>query len=244
MKIKQIKLKKYKQFKDLTLDLTYPKGHKKEGQPLDKICIIGQSGTGKTNLLRIIRDKMYAEAVQTNFIEEEKSNSEKIYIYNLVDDHILDGLFPEYLVPIDFRAWLVLQNKINNYNKERLSYLDILSRKILTLDDYTKDDYRRETQEWEEKNDNILDKIADKLNPLLHKFNIELMETNKQISCFIDLTIKDLSNENIIKYKNLSTGTKNLIATFIPLKIHNPKDSIILIDEPENSFYPDIQRKL
>ncbi len=43
------------QFKNLELELTYPNGHEKEGQPLDKICIIGQSGTGKTNLLNIIK---------------------------------------------------------------------------------------------------------------------------------------------------------------------------------------------
>ena len=41
MKISNLTIKNYKQFKDLTLDLTYPKGHDNEGQPLDKICIIG-----------------------------------------------------------------------------------------------------------------------------------------------------------------------------------------------------------
>lgn len=55
MKISNLEIKNYKQFKNLTLDLTYPKGHDKEGQPLEKICIIGQSGTGKTNLLDIIK---------------------------------------------------------------------------------------------------------------------------------------------------------------------------------------------
>lgn len=52
MKIASLTIKNFKQFKDLSLDLTYPKGHEKAGQPLDKICIIGQSGTGKTNLFR------------------------------------------------------------------------------------------------------------------------------------------------------------------------------------------------
>ncbi|MEK8015262.1 MAG: hypothetical protein VSS75_000235 [Candidatus Parabeggiatoa sp.] len=35
--------------------MTYPKGHKKEGMPLNKICFIGQSGTGKTSLLNIVK---------------------------------------------------------------------------------------------------------------------------------------------------------------------------------------------
>lgn len=54
MKVKEIYIKDFRQFKDLTLDLTYPKGHAKEGMPLDKVCIIGQSGTGKTNLLKLL----------------------------------------------------------------------------------------------------------------------------------------------------------------------------------------------
>jgi AAA15 family ATPase/GTPase len=55
MKIHKIELKGYNQFKDVVIDLTYPQGHEKEGYPLDKVCIIGQSGTGKTSLLRLIK---------------------------------------------------------------------------------------------------------------------------------------------------------------------------------------------
>ena len=54
MKVKEIYIKDFRQFKEFTLDLTYPKGHEKEGQPLDKVCFIGQSGTGKTSLLKLI----------------------------------------------------------------------------------------------------------------------------------------------------------------------------------------------
>ncbi len=55
MKIHKIILKDYQQFKDLEIDLTYPVGHEKAGQPLDKVCFIGQSGTGKTTLLRLVK---------------------------------------------------------------------------------------------------------------------------------------------------------------------------------------------
>jgi len=86
--------------------------------------------------------------------------------------------------------------------------------------------------------------MSDKLNEILIKFNLQLAKIDENQQSYNDLIFKDLSHDEIIKYDNLSTGTKNLLSTFIPLKIHNPKDSIILIDEPENSFYPDIQRML
>jgi len=55
MKLKKIIIKNYKQLKNIEIDLTYPKGHPKAGKPLDKICILGKSGTGKTTLLRLIK---------------------------------------------------------------------------------------------------------------------------------------------------------------------------------------------
>jgi energy-coupling factor transporter ATP-binding protein EcfA2 len=55
MKISKIEIKAYQQFKDVEFDFTYPDGHKLAGKPLQKICFIGQSGTGKTTLLRLIK---------------------------------------------------------------------------------------------------------------------------------------------------------------------------------------------
>ncbi|HMR89993.1 MAG TPA: AAA family ATPase [Saprospiraceae bacterium] len=59
MKISKIEIKDFHQFKDFSIDLTYPKGHAKEGQPLDKVCFIGQSGTGKTTLLELVQNPIF-----------------------------------------------------------------------------------------------------------------------------------------------------------------------------------------
>ncbi|MDZ7896609.1 MAG: hypothetical protein U5N85_01065 [Arcicella sp.] len=56
MKVSELYIKKYHQFEDFTLNLTYPEGHLKAGKPLDKVCFIGQSGIGKTTLLNILRE--------------------------------------------------------------------------------------------------------------------------------------------------------------------------------------------
>ena len=50
MRISEIYIKNYLQFKDFRLNLTYPD----TGQPLDKICFIGSNGTGKTTLLNLV----------------------------------------------------------------------------------------------------------------------------------------------------------------------------------------------
>ena len=55
MKVSELYIEKYHQFESFALNLTYPEGHTKAGKPLDKICLIGQSGTGKTSLLEILK---------------------------------------------------------------------------------------------------------------------------------------------------------------------------------------------
>ncbi|OAD19599.1 hypothetical protein THIOM_004753 [Candidatus Thiomargarita nelsonii] len=65
MKITQIDIKDYNQIQNLTLSLTYPKGHEKEGQALDKICFLGQSGTGKTFIMAKIYLSLFRQKLST-----------------------------------------------------------------------------------------------------------------------------------------------------------------------------------
>jgi ABC-type lipoprotein export system ATPase subunit len=239
MKVENIKIQDYKQFHNFELNLTYPKGHKKEGQPLDKICIIGQSGTGKTNLLKIIND-FTTDGLHTfhnnikikkTYIKSKSEKSEKVYFIDVSKDE-------------NNQVWDILKNKIDNYHNARLEYINKLSNKLLNIDKYEKKDFKNDVDKWENKNINLLEQISDRINQIIIKFNLKLTKIDKNQRSYDELIFKDLSSRTIINYEDVSTGTKNLLATFIPLKIYDPKDSIILIDEPENSFYPDIQRKL
>ena len=379
MKVSYLHIRNYKQFLDLELDLTYPKGHEKAGKPLDKICIIGQSGTGKTNLLDIIKkstvdfseqpknsylpfsefvgkdtdDKYIAtkfelsneKNVETLFTVSQSnihgkllnakqintsqtatlplyeeihfSNNEKIYFVSAVKDldiktNTIDfdkqipeedkkridaatakindlliqagGDYTRYEMELDILSstiesiknkykktliadtlknikkknfidryiininesnnyWKLLKERIDNYEREKTEYTKKLSKKLLNDDSYSKEDYKKDMALWEEENENILEKIADDINSIIKKFNLQL-EIDEYTQSYEELKIKDLANKEIIDYDSLSTGTKNLLSTFIPLKSYKPKDSIILIDEPEMSFYPDIQRQL
>lgn len=53
MKISKLNIEKYRHLENLKFDFTYQSG-KRKGEPLDKICFIGQSATGKTSLLDLI----------------------------------------------------------------------------------------------------------------------------------------------------------------------------------------------
>lgn len=58
MKIKSLHIDSYRHLQNISFDFTYPAGHAKFGQPLEKICIIGQSATGKTSVLELIKDSI------------------------------------------------------------------------------------------------------------------------------------------------------------------------------------------
>jgi ATPase subunit of ABC transporter with duplicated ATPase domains len=84
MKIKQLHLHKYLQFKDFKLNLTFPAGHEKAGQPLDKVCFIGQSGTGKTSLLNLIKTIISHDLIDFNYIHP---TMEHIWAQTVAIDH-------------------------------------------------------------------------------------------------------------------------------------------------------------
>lgn len=56
MKLTSLHIDSYRHLENVSFDFTYPEGHAKAGKPLDKICIIGQSATGKTGILELIKD--------------------------------------------------------------------------------------------------------------------------------------------------------------------------------------------
>ena len=57
MKLAKVIIKDFQQFKHLELDLTHPK----TGEPLEKFCLIGANGTGKSTILKILQGAFEVE---------------------------------------------------------------------------------------------------------------------------------------------------------------------------------------
>jgi len=329
MKISKIEIKDYNQFKNFTIDLTYPKGHVKEGMPLDKVCFIGQSGTGKTTLLNLIRAivshglieksyvnrKMKSISAETHFgninrhirIEEGVVSETLDKLVNVTTQNIKDEDRRKFLLThysdtnilISFPAEIntdfnsILKEKTsddssiifqkpsditpkddnNDENKLKFKFFDFEINNVKEIwDNILKDiqkfkvsqlSYRNEIaskmetgmmdadkwiedlKKWKDENPNPLKDLADKLNLILNKFNLEI-KSEPDFKSAEDLKFIKVYQLDGTEIPNSywSTGTKQLILTATPLIKLNTDKSIVLIDEPERSFYPDIQQEI
>ncbi|MFN8345046.1 MAG: AAA family ATPase [Spirosomataceae bacterium] len=297
MKVSHLYIDNYNQFKNFELDLTYPAGHPKAGQPLDKVCIIGQSGTGKTSLLNkinwsksgvypifeIINSKTdyiasngrdYKSFEGKSYIKLQSSTPEKSYkIYD--NDSIVYILYKnsqQTNLPYPKRFFIDATTGTKEFNNKNESWVKIVEDIInfQELDNKKKQeigqvlissggDTNRVKLEYEKYEkwvssilnpikylaENFLDKILNKFN-LRVKQNFDSLkpeEIAKLKEDIVNLRIETLQGVEVPSGL-LSTGTKQVILTTLPLFALKPENDIVLIDEPENSLYPDIQSEI
>lgn len=95
----------------------------------------------------------------------------------------------------------------------------------------------KEFEKWSNANENPLGEIAEIINPVLSKLNLEVDLVHTEYSVPIKSTYKN----EVIPFAGLSTGTKSLLLSLFPLIRLNTDEAIVLLDEPERSLFPDIQ---
>lgn len=300
MKISKLHIDQFRHLENLDFDFTYPEDfhiEEKRGKPLDKICFIGQSATGKTSILELLDIKThnntyidYPEEFRSHssldklkaslhvFFYDKNNNpfdieNKEILINYFVDKKIetsdltkkmffpselnikkvINFLSPEFIQDLkikEFNSKNYNQFKLNEENyKEIFNFLlnDFLiyrEKLLKKSSDLLYNSNIREIIEdlgnWRIENPNPNEEFALKFNSVLKKLNLEVDVNNP--SSF--LNIKHDREDSFIPFSSLSTGTKLLISLLIPLYKFDTKDSIILIDEPERSLYPDMQMDL
>ncbi len=246
MKITKIALEGYNQFQDMGIDLTYPKGHEKAGKPLNKVCIIGQSGTGKTSLLRVIKLIVsFEKQISENIILPELSEKESINVS-------LDIFSNPYTLNYIGKSLWITRDESNFLNDSALGvpiseFKSILNKiKPLLIDFEDIEKKTMEYKEWFSENPNPLNMLAERcLDPVLHNLGLKTKT---------DIDLETIRNLGVIQLETLggqyvprsfwSTGTQQLVQTLTPLYQLKPDNAVVLIDEPERSLYPDIQRSI
>jgi predicted ATP-dependent endonuclease of OLD family len=313
MKLKNLHIDSYRHLQNISFDFTYPEGHKNEGQPLEKICLIGQSATGKTRILEVIKEsisqlerteivndqyifhhyllnfkgqveylykdgsiKMTDEKITKNgkefknitsgggavgslipdglkllYLSSDVISKEAINIFNqnpvniLNDSTAIDHLrlqelykksnyILEFGKDVEAKTWISLLNNILDYRKRFTQMAsEIINRGAIADPNKLSKQYAK----WAETNKNPLLSFADKFNPVLKKLNLEIDLVNTEYT----IPIISHTGDEVIPVADLSTGTKGLLLSMFPLFELDTKDSIILIDEPERSLFPDMQ---
>ncbi|MDX6182122.1 AAA family ATPase [Flavobacterium sp. Fl-77] len=328
MKISKLHIDQFRHLENLDFDFTYPEDfhiEEKRGKPLDKICFIGQSATGKTGLLQLIYDhsinllnlelingqifrlKDNLNKSEVTFLIESdvfhlknnevsfrnriyrndfnsgggqvtslisKKDKKDVFYFkaNLVSDQNINFLStnPIELIEkhsnqlnaikqefqhrdnlflmeenygllfndnVDTKIWLHLLVDYLNYRK---NFTQKMSELIHNGFIHDVNKLSVEFNKWQKENPNRLESFAKEFNYILELLNLEVDLVNTEYS----VPIKNKRIDEIIPFQDTSTGTKQLLLTSLPLYSLETKDSIILIDEPERSLYPNIQMEV
>ena len=320
MKISKLNIVNHKHLENLDFDFTYPQDfhiEEKRGKPLDKICFIGQSATGKTGLLELIYEKVikifYYEKSEEqtrldtieleedfnvnleflvneskliggreniyygqSYVVSNKVNSSRIankndlrdifyFKSNLISDKNIEifNINPldiiqkyeiefntiqhKYNIKQNYRLlfddnvnpniWIFILIDILNYRKNFTQKMSEMIRSGLAQN---QDKFFKEFEKWQKNNPNKLEDFATVFNPILEKLHLEVDLVDTQFA----IPIRNKRTDEIIAIQDTSTGTKGLLLSMLPLFKLDTKDSIILIDEPERSLYPDLQMEL
>jgi predicted ATP-binding protein involved in virulence len=267
MKIRKLHIKNYKVFNDLELDFTDA-----QGNTLDKIVLAGVNGCGKTTVLELIKNiydgslsdylKKFKECSIN--IEVELSNLERDYHQNVIA-HMRknEGLIETSLndAQIIISAHIQENSLFVGFFSDGISqllYLPVdnikstiskrMNAKIINLSSSKKE---MKTMAIKSVKDEIFKNKDMTPRQSIEKGINEISGTLKGMNLttkLVDLESEELIFESVngerIKFEDLSNGEKTLYFRAIYLSKLVPKNSIIMIDEPEDSLHPTWQQKV
>jgi predicted ATP-dependent endonuclease of OLD family len=237
MRIKKLSISNYRHLENLEFDFTYQQGERK-GQALDKICIIGQSATGKTSILEYLKWKVASNDLNVDSIESGSISEKDKLIYftadifskqnfqpfehNLVLDQ-LNNLSPN-IPTLSQQQQLFKKNQLKRQQIE-----NIFTKKVLEFNDSTNQNI------WNflfEEIKNYRSKLTQKGSDLINKgFHANYQVIEKEMEVWkkenpnpLELLAEKCLNP-ILKKLNLEVDVVNT-STPIPLKAINIEKAI------------------
>ena len=264
MKIKNLHIKEFKGLRDISINF------EKNDEPLDLVVLAGSNGSGKTRILEsVLRYFQYDINYKRNNIEagifyEEK---EKNCISNVQD--FFYGLeyfsYHEVNNPL-YEKHIEIKNKLDILPKIIYVPTEINFQKMDVASTTLVQEYKFINVVNTNLIEDIPSYIATKMiSAMLKNKNEKVGDVQKKVfneineifeNLSIDVKVEDISQDgrNITLFTNslgdefdineLSSGEKQLFLRTLAIKMLNPENSIILIDEPELSLHPKWQQRI
>ena len=264
MKIKNLHIKEFKGLRDISINF------EKNDEPLDLVVLAGSNGSGKTrileSILRYFQDHLNYK--QNNieagiFYEEKEKNcisNVRDFFYGLESFSYCEANDPLREKHIEIKNKLDILPKVIyvpteiNFQKMNVASTTLVQEyKFINIVDTNliKDIPSYIATKMISA---ILKNKNEKVGDVQKKVFNEINEIFENLS--IDVKVEDISQDgrNITLFTNssgdefdineLSSGEKQLFLRTLAIKMLNPENSIILIDEPELSLHPKWQQRI
>ena len=264
MKIKNLHIKEFKGLRDISINF------EKNDEPLDLVVLAGSNGSGKTrileSILRYFQDHLNYKQnnIEAGIFYEEK---EKNCISNVQD--FFYGLeyfsYHEVNNPL-YEKHIEIKNKLDILPKIIYVPTEINFQKMDVASTTLVQEYKFINIVNTNLIKDIPSYIATKMiSAMLKNKNEKVGDVQKKVfneineifeNLSIDVKVEDISQDgrNITLFTNssgdefdineLSSGEKQLFLRTLAIKMLNPENSIILIDEPELSLHPKWQQRI
>ena len=254
MKIKSIEIKNNKALKNININF------EKENEILNTIVIAGSNGSGKTTLLECIYSKMeliskkwtriegielILEKDELQFIEylgRNKINTIKNEMYKIVKNEI--PIFPK-VIYIPSEVKFKNLNTKTVYLKLDYNFLNIIDSSIVdNIPSYiaSRITYLANTEE-----NLTMREVKEEVNSEINRM-FEILELDVKLTGVSkderSMPVFTNSSGEEFDINQLSSGEKQLFLRTLAIKMLEPENSIILIDEPELSLHPKWQQRI
>lgn len=264
MKIKNLHIKEFKGLRDISINF------EKNDKPLDLVVLAGSNGSGKTRILESILRyfQNHLNYKQNNieagiFYEEKEKNcisNVRDFFYRLESFSYCETNDPLREKHIE------IKNKLDILPKIIYVPTEINFQKMNTASTTLVQEYKFINIVNTNLIKDIPSYIATKMiSAMLKNKNEKVGDVQKKVfneineifeNLSIDVEVEDISQDgrNITLFTNssgdefdineLSSGEKQLFLRTLAIKMLNPENSIILIDEPELSLHPKWQQRI